>query len=251
LGDIQELRIEIMYADVGSYDHVVELVAAVESLGMPPIGSVFHLAGILDDKLITDIDRDSFARVYAPKANGAWNQHRAILDFETIDHFVMFSSTSSAFGNPGNYSATSTFQDGLAVMRLQGGMPALSFCMGAVVEAGMAARSPQLLQMMKASGMPTISCIFAIEGLDAAIWSGAHWNSVVPLANDLPANLGSSDFLRASTQLVRNPAVFISSSNQGKLQAEIIWHQESIKVRTRPSYNTLVTVDRHPIDRQE
>lgn len=210
LGDVTDLRIEVIYADVGKYSHVVEAVSAVERLGMPPIGSVFHLAGILDDKLVTDIDRDSFAKVYEPKANGAWNLHRATSHIDTIEHFVMFSSTSSAFGNPGqtNYSAANSFQDGLAAMRVADGKPALSFCMGAVIETGMASRNPQLLQMMKAGGMPAISCIFAIEALDAAIKTSKHWNTVACLADDFPANMGSNDFLRCPAQLIRNNAAF-------------------------------------------
>jgi thioester reductase-like protein len=210
LGDVTDLRIEIIYADVGKYDHVVDAVAAIDRLGLPPIGSVFHLAGVLDDKLIKDIDRDSFSNVFKPKANGAWNLHQATLNCDEVEHFIMFSSTSSAFGNPGqtNYSAANSFQDGLAAMRIQSGKPALSFCMGAVIEAGMASRNTQLLQMMKATGMPAISCIQAIEGLDAAVRSGQYCNSVVALANDLPANFTSSDFLRTTAQLVRNNAAF-------------------------------------------
>ena len=45
LGDCDDLRIEIVHADVGEYDHVTKAVEQVSQLGMPPIGSVFHLAG--------------------------------------------------------------------------------------------------------------------------------------------------------------------------------------------------------------
>jgi len=208
--DSQDVRIEIVRADVSVHSDVVEGIAAVKKLGLPPLGSVFHLAGILDDKFIGDLDRASFERVYAPKANGAWNLHRATLGCKDIEHFVMLSSTSSAFGNPGqtNYSAANSYQDGLAEMRRQMGKPALSYCMGAVIEAGMAARNPHLLQMMKAGGMPAISCIFAIEVMDAALRSGTHSNAVAALATKFAADLGSTDFLRSAGQLVQNNAAF-------------------------------------------
>jgi hypothetical protein len=183
--DSANVRIEIVRADVAVYSDVVDALGQVKALGLPPIGSVFHLAGILDDKFVSDMDRASFARVYAPKADGAWNLHRATQKLEPLDHFVMLSSTSSAFGNPGqtNYSAANSYQDGLAAMRQQAGLAGLSYCMGAVIEAGMAARNPQLLNMMKAGGMPAISSIFAIEVLDSAIRSGVHSNAVAALAS--------------------------------------------------------------------
>jgi len=230
--DSANVRIEIVRADVAVYSDVVDALGQVKALGLPPIGSVFHLAGILDDKFVSDMDRASFARVYAPKADGAWNLHRATQKLEPLDHFVMLSSTSSAFGNPGqtNYSAANSYQDGLAAMRQQAGLAGLSYCMGAVIEAGMAARNPQLLNMMKAGGMPAISSIFAIEVLDSAIRSGVHSNAVAALASDrFSADLGSSDFLRSAAQLVHNGAVFRLGGGGG-LSKEALIERISSKV---------------------
>ena len=230
--DSANVRIEIVRADVAVYSDVVDALGQVKALGLPSIGSVFHLAGILDDKFVSDMDRASFARVYAPKADGAWNLHRASQKLEPLDHFVMLSSTSSAFGNPGqtNYSAANSYQDGLAAMRQQAGLAGLSYCMGAVIEAGMAARNPQLLNMMKAGGMPAISSIFAIEVLDSAIRSGVHSNAVAALASDrFSADLGSSDFLRSAAQLVHNGAVFRLGGGGG-LSKEALIERISAKV---------------------
>ena len=206
---LKDVKIHISYKEVSNYEHCKAGVAECKEIGFPPIGSVFHLAGVLDDKYVQDIDRDSFAKVYAPKAGGAWNLHRATLGTE-LDHFVMVSSTSSTFGNPGqtNYSAANSFQDALAEMRRGQGKHALSFCMGAVMETGMASRNPALIRLMKANGLPPISCIFAMSCLDSAIRQNKHTISVAAMENNLGADVHTNDFLRVQAQLVKNNAAF-------------------------------------------
>jgi polyketide synthase 12/epothilone polyketide synthase D len=67
--DLQDqVRIEIVHADVSKWDHVVAGLAKLEELGMPPLRDVFHLAGVLDDKLLGALTEASFRKVYEPKA---------------------------------------------------------------------------------------------------------------------------------------------------------------------------------------
>ena len=60
-----------------------------------------------------------------------------------LDHFVLFSSIASTFGNLGqiNYSAASSFLDGLAAYRRRRGLRGFAYNLGPVTEVGMAARS--------------------------------------------------------------------------------------------------------------
>ena len=190
IGEREDVQIHISYAEVANYEHCKRAVAECKEIGFPRIGSVFHLAGVLDDKYVQDLDRDSFAKVEFCKDGGAWNVHRATLEHE-LEHFVMVSSTSSTFGNPGqtNFSAANSFQDALAEMRRSQGKHALSFCMGAVVETGMASRNLALLRMMKANGLPALSCIFAMYCLDSAIRQNKHTISVAAMENNLAADV--------------------------------------------------------------
>ena len=116
-----------------------------------PLKGVFHLAGTLDDCLLADLSAESVARVFAPKARGALNLHRATAGL-ALDHFVLVPSTSSTFGNPGqiNYSAANAYLDGLAACRRGQGLPALSYNLAAVADAGMAARNLGVLRLMRA-----------------------------------------------------------------------------------------------------
>ena len=160
LADIgQGVEIDIVSGDVAEEADVRRCVASVKR----PLKGVFHLAGILDDCLLADLSPESIARVFAPKAQGALNLHRATAGLE-LDHFVMVSSTSATFGNPGqiNYSAANAYLDGLAVCRRRQGLPALSYNLAAVADAGMAARNLGVLRLMKAAGMPPVSSYCAI-----------------------------------------------------------------------------------------
>ena len=77
----------------------------------------------------------------------------------------------SAFGNPGqiNYSAANAYLDGLAACRRRQGLPALSYNLAAVADAGMAARNLGVLRLMRAAGMPPVSSYCAIANLDYAL----------------------------------------------------------------------------------
>ena len=104
LGD--GVEIDLVQGDVANEADVRRCVANVNK----PLKGVFHLAGALDDCLLADLSAQSIARVFAPKAHGALHLHNATEGL-ALDHFVMVSSLSSAFGNPGqiNYSAANAY----------------------------------------------------------------------------------------------------------------------------------------------
>ena len=53
-------------------------------------------------------------KVLAPKVAGTWNLHKMTADLE-VDFFVMYSSATTCFGNPGqsSYVAANLYLDGL------------------------------------------------------------------------------------------------------------------------------------------
>ena len=109
-----DCEIHIVSGAVAVEDNVQHCIAQLQR----PLKGVFHLAGVLDDRSLADMSIESLARVFAPKAHGALYLHRATAGYE-LDHFVLFSSIASTFGNPGqiNYSAANAFLDSLAVYR--------------------------------------------------------------------------------------------------------------------------------------
>lgn len=108
---------------------------------LPPLGGVFHSAGVLDDGALLAQGEARFARVLAPKVRGAWILHRLTAAMP-LELFVLYSSLSAVIGSPGqaNHAAANAFMDALAHYRRAQGLPALSINWGAWSEIGSAAR---------------------------------------------------------------------------------------------------------------
>ena len=120
----------------------VALSALIDDLrrSLPPLRGIVHAAGTFDDRLLREHDWERFEPVLAPKVQGGWNLHRLTRDLP-LDFFVLFSSTASLLGPPGqgNYAAANAFLDALAHYRHGLGLPALSINWSAWSEVGAAA----------------------------------------------------------------------------------------------------------------
>ena len=206
------VEIDLVQGDVAIEAEVRRCVANVKR----PLKGVFHLAGTLDDCLLADLSAESIARVFAPKAHGALNLHRATAGL-ALDHFVMVSSLSSAFGNPGqiNYSAANAFLDGLAACRRREGLPALSYNLAAVSDAGMAARNLGVLRLMRAAGMPPVSSYFAIANLDYALRTmGVGDHLITALFKRVLWSVDSADYMRSGRLISNQDAFEVGSDEQ-------------------------------------
>ena len=222
----RDLEIDIVAGDVRDEADVRRWIADLRR----PLKGVFHLAGTLEDRSFLDTSPDSLARVFAPKALGALNLHRATAELD-LDYFVLFSSIASTFGNLGqiNYSGASSFLDGLAAHRRGLGLPGLSYNLGPVTEVGMAARSLHVMRMMRAAGMTTVSANFAIANLDYAMRTMAgHDHLVTALFAKPPWSVESPDYMR-NGRLLNNQAAFEVDAG-GELTLEGVVAQISAKV---------------------
>jgi acyl transferase domain-containing protein/NADPH:quinone reductase-like Zn-dependent oxidoreductase/acyl carrier protein len=106
-----------------------------------PLKGVFHLAGILEDASIQNISRESYDKVLMPKISSL-NLH-LLTQHLSLDHFVLFSSSTVLFGSVGQvaYVAANAYMDALAVYRQSQQLPALSIQWGTVANVGLAAQT--------------------------------------------------------------------------------------------------------------
>ncbi len=149
LDEIRETGVTVLTAraDVADASQMAAIIAAIP--GEHPLKGVIHAAGLLADGPLVNQSPELFARVMAPKVDGAWNLHCLTLD-HPLDFFVLFSSASSLLGLAGqaNYAAANGFLDSLAHHRHALGLPALAINWGVWAEVGSAVQFvPQLKRM--------------------------------------------------------------------------------------------------------
>ncbi|MFJ2743705.1 SDR family NAD(P)-dependent oxidoreductase [Streptomyces sp. NPDC087440] len=172
--------VTVVAADLSQRASVTGLLERIDAT-LPPLAGVVHAAGVLDDGLLTGLDRDRFHAVAGPKSAAAWHLHQATARRE-LDFFVLYSSAAAVLGSAsqGNYASASAFLDTLAHHRRSRGLPALSVDWGPWAEIGLAAR-PERGGALAARGIESISPQDGIAALDRIIGSGAAQVCVLPV----------------------------------------------------------------------
>ena len=143
----------------------------------PFLSGVWHAAGVLADAVLQNQDAPGVARVFAPKAYGAWSLHTAG-STSALDTVALFSSVAALLGGAGqaNYAAANACLDALATSRHTHGVAAASVQWGAWAEVGMAARgaaSERMAAMEAASGFSRIGLAQGLAALGMAVQHGS------------------------------------------------------------------------------
>jgi acyl transferase domain-containing protein/NAD(P)-dependent dehydrogenase (short-subunit alcohol dehydrogenase family)/SAM-dependent methyltransferase len=132
-------KVVVAQADVAEPQQIARILTEIEQ-SLPPLRGIIHAAGVLDDGMLMNQPWQKFAKVLAPKVQGAWNLH-ALTSHLPLDFFVVFSSAASLLGSHGqaNHSAANAFLDALAYHRQAQGLTGLSINWGAWSQIGAAA----------------------------------------------------------------------------------------------------------------
>ncbi|WP_379129602.1 type I polyketide synthase [Paenibacillus sp. sgz500958] len=123
--------VEVAALDIADEAAVFELTQRLIHEETMPVGGVIHIAGVVKDKLMMQMQQQEFDEVYNTKVKGAWLLHKHLEEVE-LDFFIMYSSTGSVVTAVGqvNYAAANSFMDSLAYYRRSNGKPALSLGWG-------------------------------------------------------------------------------------------------------------------------
>jgi NAD(P)-dependent dehydrogenase (short-subunit alcohol dehydrogenase family)/acyl carrier protein len=164
-------------ADPAAIDALVEQVGSA-------LSTVVHVAGVLDDGLVTTLTPEQLDTVLRPKVDASWHLHQSTMDLG-LDAFVLFSSAAGVLGNPGqaNYAAANTFLDALARHRRSRGLPATALAWGPWEQAGgMTENVDQNLS--RGAGIVPMPAAGALELFDTALTLGV--DHALPMRIDLP-----------------------------------------------------------------
>src|ERR1700744_680802 len=164
-------RVHTFSADVGEESDVEKLLERIRA-ELPQLAGVAHLAGVLDDALLTQQDLDRFRTTLAPKAFGAFYLDRLTRD-DKLDFFIVSSSVSSLLGSPGqaNYSTANALLDGLIADRKAHGLPATGINFGPWGGGGMAS-SEAASANISAQGLLPLDSAGALGALAEVVANG-------------------------------------------------------------------------------
>ncbi|MCV7380588.1 polyketide synthase [Mycobacterium alsense] len=171
-------RVHTFAADVGDEAQVAELLERIRA-ELPPLAGVAHLAGVLDDALLSQQSVERFRTTLAPKAFGACHLDRLTRD-DDLDFFIVSSSVSSLLGPPGqaNYSTANALLDGLVAQRRARGLPATGVNFGPWAKGGMAS-SEAARANIGAQGLIPLEPSAALSALAEVVANGAAQATVI------------------------------------------------------------------------
>ena len=160
--------------DVANEGMLTEALSRMRS-EMPPLHGIFHAAMVMEDAFIRDCDREALHRVLAPKAVGAANLDRLTRE-DPLDFFVLYSSATTLFGNPGQakYVAANCALEALASERRAAGLPATCVLWGPIADAGYLASNESVRSALAAHlGAPGLNAEEALNVLDRLLAPGS------------------------------------------------------------------------------
>jgi acyl transferase domain-containing protein len=182
-------RVLVVQGDVCRADDVRRALAEIDR-ELPPLRGIVHSAGVLEDGALLRQQWAQFARVLAPKVDGAWLLHTLTRE-KPLDFFVIYSSIAALLGSAGqgNHASANAFLDALAHHRRAAGLPALSIGWGVWSEIGSAA-ALGTADRVAARGIGAISPTDGLRVLETLLDRDRAYTAVQPI--DWPAYLGSA-----------------------------------------------------------
>lgn len=180
-------KIEVVLGDVAREDDLEQVLSRMKA-NLGPLRGIFHCAGVVADRVLSQQNWDRFAEVMSSKVAGTWNLHTLTRDLP-LDFFVMFSSVVSVVGSAGqaNHASACAFEDGLSHYRRTRGLPALSINWGPWSTVGAVVKH-RVSDSLETRGFLAISPTEGLSVMDHLI--GCDREQVVALRADWNRYLG-------------------------------------------------------------
>ncbi|XP_066263282.1 uncharacterized protein [Branchiostoma lanceolatum] len=159
---------------------------------IPALKGIFHLAVVIDNSNVLDINESQLERALAAKSRGALNLHELTHE-DGLDIFFLLSSVAATWENPEQcgYVAANSFLDALAEHRHRQGLPALSVQLDAVRGVGFLEGKTKATEIVKRKGFLTLHINEVLRMMPRLL--KARVIAVITLGNMVPDNVQSAD----------------------------------------------------------
>jgi phthiocerol/phenolphthiocerol synthesis type-I polyketide synthase C len=178
----QGVTAEALKCDVTDFSALQSIFASFGKT-RPALKGIVHAAVVIDDGLIRNLDSEQIERVLAPKMLGVDYLDQLSLT-ATLDFFVLYSSGTTLFGNPGqaSYVAANCYLESVAAARRANGLPATCVRWGAIDDVGFLARNDKIKDALQSRmGGQALNSATALAELEKMILSGASDLGVLEL----------------------------------------------------------------------
>lgn len=179
----QGINIEYKQINVTDYHSLKKLFQDLV-LNNKRVQGIFHTAGVVDDSTILNIERNKFSKVLPAKVIGTWNLHLLTKEFfDKIKCFVLFSSSASVIGNPGqtNHAVANAFMDSIVELRKREGLETISINWGAWENVGRLSEEKETFENILRRGFKTISKDKGIQVMEYALVNQVNKIALIPM----------------------------------------------------------------------
>ncbi|MBT8439262.1 MAG: SDR family NAD(P)-dependent oxidoreductase, partial [Gammaproteobacteria bacterium] len=160
------INIHAVSCDVTDRDAVKKIYRQC-SEEVAPIRGIIHAATIIDDDLVSNLTQEKISNSLNAKMSGAMHLHEASLD-DPLDFFVLYSSVTTLWGNPGQaaYVAANHWLEAFTRYRQNMGLVASCVRWGAIDDAGFLQRNEKIKSALaKRTGSEAIKSEDALDFL--------------------------------------------------------------------------------------
>jgi acyl transferase domain-containing protein/NADPH:quinone reductase-like Zn-dependent oxidoreductase/acyl carrier protein len=140
-----------------------------------PLGGLVHAAAVIEDSLLQNLSAQTLHKVLAAKLQGGWlldELTRTMQPDTPLDFFVVYSSATTLFGNPGQaaYVGANYGLEMLCQTRRAAGLPATALLWGAIDDAGFLARNSEIKAALQSRmGGQSVSTAQAMQALSEVL----------------------------------------------------------------------------------
>ncbi|MFE5792308.1 SDR family NAD(P)-dependent oxidoreductase [Streptomyces sp. NPDC056503] len=211
-----------------------------------PLSAVVHVAGVLDDGVVTELTADRVNAVLAPKVDAVVHLHE-LTDGLDLSAFVVFSSVAGVFGGAGQagYAAANSFLDAFMEHRRAQGLPGLSLAWGLWDGVGGmgGGLDAQDVRRVERSGVQVLGEAQGLALFDAALCVDAALLVAVPL--DLRVLRGRAEIPALLRGLVTAPRHRTTASSAKAADASL--RQQLLALPEEQRHATLVGLVRQHV----